>query len=103
MPKGIIDLSPNCNLDELKIKIQQLTGRSLSFLSRKKADSGVFVSAITNGLVISAYNHPTKTHHASAYGGTNAQFDKCVAPAGKWAVAWVEAGLGLRKTYYGFS
>ena len=103
MPKGIINLSPNCSLNELRIRIQNLTGRVFGNLSRMNADGGVFASGYTTDLVVSAYYHPSKTHHASAHGGTNGQFDRCVAPAGKWAVAWVAAGIGNRKTYYGFS
>ena len=106
MPTSTIDLGANCNYSTLVARISSLIGKSFSTndFYKQDASGGVFVSGVANGYVISAYNHPSKYHSATASGGfLGCGSEKSVASAGKWAVAWVCMGVANRRSYYGFS
>lgn len=94
-----VNLNINCDLNQL---IQQI-GLGLSgsaYSDRTFQDGSRFVSCLDNGIVIAAYNHPTKWHSATADGGIGGKTGKSEKPPGQWAVAKGSAGIAGRKTYY---
>ena len=73
-----------------------------SYNDRRPPEGGRFVSVQSNGMVISAYYHPTKWHTATACTGFfHDRRAKSEAPPGKWAVAKIGRDiLGGDQTWY---
>ena len=104
MPITTINLSMNCTIGELVAQISNFLGTNLtpSNFTRFYRDGGVFLSSLnSNGWVIAAYNHPSKSHSAIADGGSfGGGTDRAEAEPGIWAVAASKAGINGKKTYY---
>ena len=102
-----INLNINVDVNQLLNQIGGVVGRVFykANFSDQRVGGGRFISTITtSGLVVAAFNHPTKFHSATADGGfLGGGVSKSTAPAGIWAVAWSSAGVSGKKTYYGFS
>ena len=99
MSKANINLSIDCNLEILVKKISNLIGKELptKYFTKIEKNGGILVSGISEGYVISAFNHPNKKHSATANGGIlGGGVVKSTAPAGIWAVAWTKAGVKTR-------
>jgi hypothetical protein len=91
--------------DLVKKLASGLTVDQVAVQSQEFDNGGIWYSSVQNGLVISAYYHPTKYHTATAQRvavlfGTIRKQAKSRAGPGKWAVAVVSKGLGVGHTYY---
>jgi hypothetical protein len=104
-----VALNVNCDINELLQQIGQASSWRKAFTSREGViDQGDrWISLETNGLVISAYYHPTKKHGATAQGGgVERRETKSIAEAGRWAVAYCQLGTWraifgpVAKTFY---
>ena len=99
MSKANIKLSIDCNLEILVKQTSNLIGKEVftKHFTKKEKEGGIFVFGVSEGYVISAFNHLNKHHFASAGGGLlGGCVVKSTAPAGIWAVAWTKAGVKTR-------
>ena len=104
MPTTTINISISCSLGQLVSRISSFLGTNLSQnnFSRKDCAGGVFIYSLnSSGWVISAFNHPSKSHTAFANGGIGGGGTYSVnAGRGIWAVAASKTGLSGIKAYY---
>lgn len=108
MSKGSVNLNINVNIDlaEIVSQISKGIGKVLykKNFSKQNVGGGVFVSSMTGDYVVAAYYHPSKSHSATADGGTlGGGVAKSTASKGRWAVAYSSQGIANRKTYYSTS
>ena len=107
MPKYTLKLSGKVDINTLVNQIGSVIKAALNrsnFCNQVQKDGGRFVSAVNGNQVVAAYYHPSKFHSATADGGIGGGGAvRSTANAGEWAVAVSSAGIGGRKTYYGFS
>ena len=95
-----VSLGLNCDINELLRQIG-LDGKiDRTAVCSSDLDGGRFVSAMSNGLVLAAYYHPSRRHSATAIGGVFGPQTKSTVNPGKWAVAFVSKGKFGNKTFY---
>ena len=95
-----VHLSVNVNIKELVKHISKQIGQNLSYnyFKRHELNGGVAYTAYINGMMIAAYNHPTKRH--TIYITTENQLSSYSSDAGKWAVSCVNGVPSEFKIYY---
>ena len=97
-----INLNLDCDINELLRAVGDGLDKIFdrTAITTMDVEGGRFVSAMADGKVLAAFNHPTRRHSATAVGGFGAPQTKSVASPGKWAVAYVNKGLWGCKTFY---
>ena len=83
----------------------ELTVKQVSIQTRDFEGGARWYSAVDNGLVVSAYFHPTMWHSATAQRigavfHTKRKEAKSRAKPGEWAVDIVNKGMGTVHTFY---
>lgn len=94
-----VNLNINCDLNDL---VREIGGgiSGSAFSDQNFPDGSRFISSLENGVVISAYNHPTKWHSATAEGGIGGKTGRSQKPPGEWAIAKGFGILAGRKAFY---
>ena len=82
----------------IKEEIKTYFGREMGSIQHR--NGGVFVSAIENGKMMSAYWHPEKTHSATCLHHSKV-VQRAVSDPGYWAIAYAKCSLfGGNKTMF---
>ena len=99
-----VKLGINVDIQTLVNAISNHIGESLpaSNFRRSVLSGGVVVSAYTNGMVVAAFNHPTKNHSTIIVNNTSGRLISG-ANAGDWSVICYSGSPDLLKVYYGFN
>ena len=94
-----LNLNVDVNVNDL---LRQIAGFAPSSYNDRYPDGGRWISVQSDGIVISAYFHPTKWHSATVKTGfRHDRVAKSEAPPGKWAVAQIKRDIfGGDQTFY---
>ena len=104
MPAYILDLGMEVSSDELVGRV--LSSRRGNWPSSchdtRPPEGGRFISVQRDGMLISAYYHPSRNHTATVVTGrVFDKKDKASAPPGRWAVATIYRDIsGRDRTFY---
>ena len=99
-----VKLGINVDIQTLVNAISNEINESLpaSNFRRSELSGGVLISAYTNGMVVAAYNHPTKHHSTIIVNNTSGRITSS-ANAGDWSVICYSGSPDLLKVYYSFN
>jgi hypothetical protein len=96
----LVKLDSSLDIDANKVLDQVATAfkwRPSSY-TRKEIDGGIWVTAVEDGKILSAFWHPTKAHKTSVIGKVEVRGDW--VPAGQTAISIGNSALFGNKAYY---